>query len=178
MKPDIVKLIKQHQHSKLNLEIQDVYKMIYQSVFGVAHILGNQFRAKRYLEQELNLIEPSADEELIENISVTGDVVRLNLRPFKFQNGNSTVLFHGMQRSAREIKGSQEQFLRLWDQFKNAVLEGKLNFDKKALLEFDRKILSSDYQVMHHSKRYKNANRPAYRILTKQHAEKLLSALS
>jgi len=175
MQSNIIKLIKEQQNSKRNLEIQDVYKMIYQGVFGVAHILDNPAKAKQYLEQEFQSIEPSANEKLIENISVSGEVVRLNLRSYKFQNGNVNLIFEAMKRSAKEIKGSQQQFLTVWDEFKQAVFNGELNFEKEELLTFDSKMKSSNYLVMHHSQGYRDTNHPAYRILTKKCAKQLLS---
>ena len=43
-------LVKKQQKLHLNLGVRDVYKLLFQGVMGVAHILGDKKRARRYLE--------------------------------------------------------------------------------------------------------------------------------
>lgn len=169
----LVELIQQHQQIKKNFEIQDAYKLIYQSVFGIGHIIANPASARKYLEQELDAASAVDDESVIENISVSGDIVRLNLRPYIHRNGNIDVLFQAMLRSVEEISGNNEEFLALWNEFKQAVFNGELNFDSKELKIFDQKVKSENYPAMHHSAAYKEANQPAYRVLKRGIAELL-----
>ena len=161
----LVGLIRSHQKTKKKFGIQDAYKLIYQSVFGVAHILDNPDRAKKYLEQEMMTVPASDHLPLIENISISGDIVRINLQPYKFYGGNTDLLFEAMVASAREINGTQQEFLELWDEFKHAVLNSSLNFDKQELIDFDVKVKSENYPARHHSSDYREANQPAYRVL-------------
>ncbi len=163
----LIELIREHQDKKKYFEIQDAYKLIYQSVYGIGHILANPAMAQRYLAQEFKSINAIDDEALIENISIPGEIVRLNLRPYKQQKVHINRLFQAMMRSAAEISGSREKFLDLWNQFNQAVLNSDLNFDKQQLKIFDGKAKSENYPVMHHSRAYREANRPAYRVLKK-----------
>ncbi len=175
-KTELIELIQEHQRAKKNFAIQDAYKLIYQGVLGVGHILDEPEMAKKYLEQEFSSIPACDDEKLIENISMTGEIVRINLRPYKFRNGNVEQLFQGMISSAKTISGSCEQFLSLWNEFKRLVLSGKLNFNKQELEIFDNDVKKENYPAMHHSPAYHEANQPAYRVLKKSIAETLLKA--
>lgn len=170
----LIRLIETQQREKQNFEVRDAYKLIYQAVFGVAHILEIPDRAKAYLEQEIAGVDSSTTEKLIEVISVSGDVVRLNLRPYKFYNGDPDLLFDAMVQSAKAIDGSNERFLVLWEEFKRAVENGKLNFDVEQMRLFDEEIKKAGYPAVHHSEAYREANLPAYRVLTKDLAERLL----
>jgi len=175
--PDRIKLtelIQEQQNIKKSFEIQDAYKLIYQSVFGPGHIIVNPAMAKNYLAQEFKSISGSNNETLIENISVTGEIVRLNLRTYKYRNGNIDKLFQAMLRSATEISGNNEDFLALWNEFKQAVFGGELNFNKEELQIFDQKVKSESYPARHHSVAYKEANQPAYRVLKSCIAKQLL----
>lgn len=172
----LITLIFYHQQTKKCFAVQDAYKLIYQAVFGIEHILDNHEAAKRYLAQELEAIVAGEADELIENISPTGDVVRLNLRPYKLKHGNLDRLFQAMLYSAKQIKGSREDFLKLWRFFKHAVIENRLDFDSTELKAFDKKVQSENYPPMHHSPQYREANQPAYRVLNRQIAEQLLSS--
>jgi len=169
----LIELIQEHQRTKKNFEIQDAYKLIYQGVFGVGHILNNPEMANKYLDKEFKSVSASDNERLIENISITGEIVRLNLRPYKYQNGDIDRLFQAMLCSAEEISGSREKFLSLWNEFKQAVFNSELNFDKEELKIFDNKVKLENYPPMHHSSEYRKANQPAYRVLKKDIAEKL-----
>lgn len=151
-----------------DLEVVDVYKMLFQSVFGIQHILHD--KAKRYLEEELSTLElqKSSDETLIENISVDNVMVRVNLRPFKMRGLSSDKLFLAMVTSAKEPKGTQKAFLKLWNQFRSLVEAGKLNFDRSSLEDFDEKVKKENYPPYHHSERYRRSYRPAYRVVKRE----------
>jgi len=160
-------LIRWHQRLRPDLEVVDVYKMLFQSVFGIQHILHD--KAKRYLEEELSTLEmqKSLDEPLIENISVDNVMVRVNLRPFKMRGLSSNKLFSAMVTSA-ESKGSQKAFLKLWNQFKSLVKTDRLNFDESSLEDFDKKVKKENYPPYHHSERYRRSYNPAYRVVKRE----------
>ncbi len=163
----LIPLIKKHQQTRKNFLIQDVYKLIYQGVFGVAHILKKPDFAKQYLAKEMESIEETNNEPLIENISVSGELVRINLRPFKKSGGSVEKLFKIMTRSAEETKGDLEKFLYRWGEFKQAVIQGKLKFNIQELEKFDKKVKAENYPAVHHSQLYRETNRPAYRVVKK-----------
>lgn len=95
----LIRLIEMHQQEKKGVEVQDVYKLIYQSVYGVAHILEFPDRAKAYLENEIAGVDSGSTEKMLETIAASGNVVRLNLRPYKRAKGDSDLLFGAIRRS-------------------------------------------------------------------------------
>lgn len=173
----LVELIRKNQQQKREFYIQDAYKLIYQSVFGVEHLLFDWESARQRLDQELNEIRADSHEPLIEIISISGDVVRLNLRPYKLFEGDSGELFQAIILTSQQIRGSKEKFLSLWGQFQEAVAAGLLNFDREALLQFDKQMSALNYPAVHHSPGYRQANRPAYRVLSRESAMGLVNSL-
>lgn len=159
------------------LGIEDAYKLIYQGNFGGEHLLTDLARARQLLFQEFEAITPAADEPLIETISLSGTIIRLNLRPYKFRQGQPTALFQALQKSAQSVTGTLADFLELWKIFKQAVLRHELPFDEQQLLQFDQKVQAENYPPQHHSTAYRQAYRPAYRILTRHLAEALVRQL-
>ena len=158
-----------------DLEMVDIYKMFFQSVFGIQHILHD--KAKRYLEEELSTLEmqKSSDEPSIENISVDNVTVRVNLRPFKMRGLSSDKLFLAMVTSAKKPKGTQKAFSKLWNQFKSLVEAGRLNFDESSLEDFDKKVEKENYPLYHHSERYRRSYRPAYRVVNREVFRKIFN---
>jgi len=159
------RLIAEHQARHQHFDVRDAYKLIYQGIFGVAHILENREAAQQYLQTEFDAVEPSPNEPLLEEISLNGEVVRVNLRPFKAQQFPLHRLFEVMVQTAEEIQGSQEEFMRLWGQFTTLVREKRLAFDRQTLDTFDAEVRAANYPPVHHSEGYKRANRPAYRVV-------------
>ncbi|MDZ7262231.1 MAG: hypothetical protein ONB05_09030 [candidate division KSB1 bacterium] len=161
-------LILQHQQTKEIFTVQDAYKLLYQSIFGVTHILGNTEAARQYLSQEYESIDASLDEPLIEPISLNQEIVRINLRPFKARKGSPDKLFQVMISSAQEIQGNQLQFMELWQEFKALVYQGKLKFDLAELETFDQEVAQRHYPCVHHSEGYRHAHRPSYRVVKRK----------
>jgi len=164
-KTTLIKLIKNHQQTKPNFSIQDAYKLIYQGNFGVAHILKNTGHARQFLKEEIDAIEISDNEPLIEHISVTTNLVRINLRPFKKFGGSIDTLFEIMERSVKETKGDKQNFLNQWGDFKQAVIREKIIFNLDELETFDIKVKEGNYPAVHHSPDYRKVNKPAYRVV-------------
>lgn len=158
-------LIQKHQQSKLKLLVQDVYKLLYQSVLGVGHLLEHPQAGKKSLEKELNTIEASTTDSLIETISTNDEIVRINLRHFKALKLSTEILYKVMILSAKATTGSQPDLERVWSEFKHLVKEGKLNYNKSELKKFDAWIVKNNYPRVHHSEIYRATNRPAYRVI-------------
>ena len=150
------------------MEVVDVYKMLFQSVYGVQHIL--QDVARRRLEEELSELETSklSDEPLIESITVDDAIVRINLGPFKANKLPLEKLFSALAASIKEIRGTQKAFLRLWNRFRNLVEAGKLSFDTSDLQDFNDRVEKENYPPYHHSAKYKRVYKPAYRVVKRE----------
>ena len=169
----LIALIHRHQASKKCFAIQDAYKLIYQSVFGIEHLLTDVEAAKSYLEREIDAVVADDAEAMLESIAPDGAVVRLNLRPYKFHRGDVDRLFEAMRRSAELISGSRDDFVQLWGAFKQAVRHNMLDFNPAELAAFDHLVHCENYPPKHHSPAYREANQPAYRVLKREIAEQL-----
>jgi len=110
---------------------------------------------------------------LVEDVSVSGGVVRVNLRPFKRLGLSLDRLFEAMVVSAETVKADKEGVIILWNRFMELVEAGRLDFDYEALVEFDRATKDRGYPPIHHSKEYVKANKPAYRVVDKKVYQKM-----
>ncbi|MBN2011156.1 hypothetical protein JW960_17555 [candidate division KSB1 bacterium] len=158
-----------HQDMRPLMTAQDVYKMLYQSVFGIGHILNNPQHARHYLEDEVDAlsIDP-ADDLLIEPISHTTTMVRVNLRPFDLMLGDYDKFFDVMIESALKTTGSIAEFCVLWDSYVELVKSGHLLFNLPELAALHIDVKQAAYPVMHHSPIYRRHYSPAYRVVKKE----------
>lgn len=166
-KDSLWELVNWHQRLRPKLEIQDVYKLLYQSVFGVGHIIRSGGQALECLQRELDSIDLRLhpQEELVENISIDGSQIRVNLRPFARQGMEVEKLFAAMKLSAESNRGAIDEFKRVWGDFGSLVRSGAFGFDYKNYRGFDRFARDNKYPVVHHSHAYSKLYAPSYRVV-------------
>jgi hypothetical protein len=162
-------LVQFHQQEKGNVQVQDVYKLLYQANLGVEHILGDSAAVTRDLLEELaSLDSASRGEELVERISTDDEIVRVNLRPFKVLNISPSLLVDCLWRSARETHPDTTAFLRQWKEFQNLVKERQLSFSPSDAEHWAEMIHRQGIRAIHHSAAYSSANHPAYRVVRRK----------
>ncbi len=171
-------LVEYHQSIRQSLQVQDVYKLLYQSNFGVEHMLSDQAGVLAYVQEELaSLDTQNVNEQLLERISTTNGIVRVNLRPYKALNLDPSFLVELMFQSAAQTKRDTLMFYRQWNEFSGLVRYGLLDFPMAKLKEFDQRIVEGKLDPVHHSEEYRDANRPAYRVVRRDLFEQKLGNL-
>lgn len=152
----------------------DVYKLLYQGVFGIDHLLSKE--ARNFLKEEANTLrlDEQPEEPLLEEASTDGSMVRVNLRPYLRRGLPLDRLFSAMKASAE--KGREEDFLGAWSVFRELVRSGTLVFDEGEIEELDREVKPGGCPMRHHSEAYRGAYHPAYRIVKLSTLKKMFKA--
>ncbi len=154
------------------MQIQDVYKLIYQSAFGNSHLLIDPERARRHLDRELAGIR-GRDVPLLENISPDSSLVRVNLCAFRYRRLDRDLLFEAMLKSAGRSREASELFRKRWHEFVKMVELKKLPFNPERVKVFETRYLAEPRE-MHHSKIYTNAYNPHYRVVRRDALKRIL----
>ena len=140
----------------------DYLKMIYQSVFGVGHLIKDLDKAKNYLLFEMENLTYEKFESLYEYIS--DDFVRINLRPYKFLNLDIDELLNGMIDCANSNTGTYQDALCkidiLRDLVKTKVINININYIDEILKQYPNEL-----PLFHHSEEYRQAYSPHYRVV-------------
>lgn len=163
MEPDI-NFIKRHIKRYPQAQLRDVYKLIFQGVYGVGHILTS--KAMEYLREEAGRIplEDYPDRPLLEPVTPDGSMVRVNLRPFLRMNLSIDDLFRVMIASA-DVEGDDKKFIELWSVFVGLVKTGDIPMELEKITEIQDSIDVKGITPMHHTEPYRQAYYPAYRIV-------------
>jgi len=171
-KDDFEWLIRRHLDRRPQMTATDVYKLLYQGVFGVGHLLGEGARHRLEAEARALRLDGQPQEPLIEEVSLDGSMVRVNLRPYLRRGLPLDRLFSVMEASDQE-KGRVEEFLEAWNMFVELVSSGRLTFDEDEIEAVDRNLKLSGCQPRHHSEVYRRAYAPAYRVLKRSVLERM-----
>ena len=157
-------LLLEHRERRPLMRGTDYYKLIYQGVFGVGHIMGVDAWGWLTREAEGLDLDVHPEEPLIEGISPDGSMVRVNLRPYMREGRSLEVLFEAMKATAL-VEGTPETFMEAWDVFLGLVEEGLIEVDPVELADLVEELRSEGVSPHHHSAEYREAYSPAYRVI-------------
>jgi len=160
---DFQKVVHEQLQRHPAMQIQDLYKLVYQATMGNEHLMTDSAAVHDYLIQELASIQAAAAEPLLEEISPDDEVVRINLRPFKARQGDQRILFQAMMQTARTFQKSQDRLERHLRE-----LEPTAYFDAAAMQAYFREMRDKGCPAAHHSAVYAERYKPAYRVLLKE----------
>ena len=155
----------QHYQSYPNLQIQDLFKFLYQSAFGCEHFVSSTDTAIRLIEQEYHSLcrkTATAIEPL------DGDYSRV---PVSYLgNGLSASTFGKLfVASAQPLQNGMASLLQKLSVAKQVVHEGLLPFSEK---EFEKAIeewKGQGYPSIHHSDLFRKSYCPAYRVISNKY---------
>ena len=155
-----------------NLELRDIYKLLYQRVFGPEHSIDNLrvARERLYLEV-IQLSETPVSMTMIEPLSSV--LCRVNLQPFVQAGGDISRLWKVFRQTVCDFQpGSQVDFQRDWKHFRNAAWARR--YDDALLDQFWQRMATANFPPVHHSRCYRKTYTPHYRVVCRSLAEAVM----
>lgn len=164
LKTKLLSLISYHLERYGESQPRDIYKLIYQGVYGVGHLMSD--KARDYLVEETGriIVSDYMARPLLEPVSMDGSMVRVNLRPFTRLGHDLDRLFEVMVYSSR-VKGDNTEFMELWNCYVSLVREGVIEMELDEVARIDSELAEKGIQAMHHTEEYREAYYPAYRVV-------------
>jgi len=177
MKDKLETLIDYHSSIHPSLTIQDVYKLLYQGTMGPAHLMIDKDKAYIKLKREFKMADKGILERevLLEPVSINGDMVRVNLRPYRRKSYDIELLFEIVLKSAKNFAPDEDKLNFLWKTFKQLVSKGKLDFNAVKVNAFEVNALSSNGLPIKHSDDYRAKEKPRYRVVKRSIFEALIT---
>jgi hypothetical protein len=169
----VAELVGAHKAARPEMRARDAYKLLYQGVYGVGHLMGPG--AWDYLQKEAASLDvkDQPGDPLMESVSVDGSVVRVNLRPFLAKGYPLIQLMEAMRNS--EVVGNPKDLIEIWEAFAKLVWSGQLDFEYNEVDAINRDLDRDAPQPMHHTEQYRDKYHPAYRVVRRREILKILS---
>ena len=145
------------------MQPRDAVKLIYQNAFGGGHLIRDEQACLNYLRREYADLEKDPTAPLYEDIG--NGIVRVNLAAVKAEDLER--LGRAFIDSAAKHKGTMDRFLNKLEVLRKLANEGAFNFDTNALSSYLTKYKAAGYPAVSHSPEYRQAYKPAYRIIRK-----------
>jgi len=159
------RIIRSHSLRYPLIECADIYKLVYQAAMGSAHrVQSIEFAGKRF-KDEISSIGSGPPEPVVDSISHTGSILRINIRPYLRAGYSAEKLIEMFARTAEEFTGSTEtlELYCRWLTRMNSdglLMAGIQNIDR-----YLNEMSESGYPAVHHSYVYRNAYSPSYRVI-------------
>lgn len=150
------------------LQLQDLYKLIYQAAMGSEHAIQDMAAARHYLESELNGLGEGLEERTLDPISPDFRIVRINLRPYIAEGGDPSKLLTAFIRTANEYRGIWAHLRRYWSYVERMAMAEELPFTQDELERFFVKMEAEGFPIAHHSTAYRADYHPAYRVIARE----------
>ncbi len=170
MQTEVFNLIISHFNRYPKMEIQDVYKLLYQGALGPEHIIDSQESFEARLKKELEEMEPLAgDIPLWENIRPDGELVRINLAPFRAKGGTEQNLATLCFWTASSFNGVRNDLIDAWNTFGRICGDNRIRkFSSENYSTYSSFLEKNNYPAVSHSEIYRNSYHPAYRLVRRE----------
>lgn len=161
------KLLIEHYQAYPLLQIQDIFKYLYQSSFGCEHMVSSTDLAIECIRKEW---EESCGKDEIFIDTLDGDYSRVHLRFLNYGLNAETLgrLFVASAKSEINGKENLEHKLMI---ARELVRKGELPFSEE---EFEKKVgewKGCGYPAIHHSEIFRSNYHPSYRVIANRFLE-------
>ena len=143
------------------MQPRDAVKLIYQNEFGGGHLIRDEEACLNYLRREYADLEKDPTAPMYEDIG--NCIVRVNLAAVKPED--LAQLGQDFIASAAKHKGTLDSFLNKLEVLQTLTTEGVFAFDLNALNTYLSEYEAAGYPAVSHSPEYRQAYKPAYRII-------------
>lgn len=143
------------------MEPQDAVKLIYQNEFGCGHMITNADACLCYLRQEYP--EAKKHPTPVEWEPIGNGLGRIYLAAVKEQE--LEALGQAFLRSGEAHQGTKARFLEKLELLKLMADQSAFPFGPVALDAYLERYTGDGYPAVSHSRAYRNAYHPAYRVV-------------
>ena len=151
------------------MQLDDIYKLLHQAALGPGHAVDNPAAARRRLDQEMAALGGAPAEPLQDIISPDGRLGRVHLRTYLAAGGSPDALHGAFLETAKSYPASPDKLAKFCGCLGDLAGAGGIPFAQQEVAAYFDRIAEASYPVVHHSKTYTNAYKPAYRVVDIAH---------
>ncbi len=161
----VSQLLSDHLQRYPAMQLDDIYKLLHQAALGAGHAVDNPAAARKRLDEEIAALEKGATEPAQDIISPDGRLGRIHLRRYLADGGDREALLRGFIDTANRYPASPEKLEKFCGCLGDLAAAGGIPFARDEVITYFGKIAREGYPVIHHSEAFRNAYRPAYRVV-------------
>ena len=159
-----------HYRKYPKMQIQDMFKFIYQSSHGCEHMITSYETVKEYIDKEYKNVS-SREEPLID--ALDGNYSRVHLSYLNCGLASDTLakLFY---MSSKKEENAKTDLISKIEILKELVSENVIAFDKENFEDELKKWEEQGFPAIHHSDDFRQEYKPSYRVIANEFVPFLL----
>ena len=147
------------------MQLDDIYKLLHQAALGPGHAVDNPAAARKRLDEEAVALGSGAFEPTQDIISPDGRLGRVHLRTYLAHGGDLGMLHLAFVETANSYPASPDRLAKFCGCLGDLAATGGIPFAQEEVVAYFDKIAQGHYPVVHHSKAFRDAYHPAYRVI-------------
>lgn len=162
----IEEIIEYHLQKYPQMQIQDVFKLLYQNEFGGEHLIEEE-NFKEYLVEEISQVKKTEceEDEILETIG--NKIYRVYLYAVKDRLSVETLV-QLCNISAQKQKGNEKSLLKNLRKFESMTRTCSLPFESEQVKQEIEDYQKRNFPSLHHSKEYRKNYHPHYRLISQE----------
>jgi hypothetical protein len=161
----IDQLLSQHLQRYPRMQLADIYKLLHQAALGPGHAVNDLAAARSRLEDEVKGLGEGPEDLIADPISPDGKLARIHLRPYLAAGYGADTLVDAFVQTARDFPSAPDKLVKFCGCLGDLAEADGLPFSRDEVERYFQSIASQRYPVVHHSEGYREAYRPAYRVV-------------
>lgn len=162
---DLTAILTAHARKYPLMQPRDAVKLIYQNEFGGGHMIADANASLERLRNEISCVEPDPAMPLIEDIG--NGMMRVMLAALHVDEYPLETLNDDFVRSASLHTANPDNFLQKLDILKELTRQGQFSFSSEELDAYLADYTAAGCPAVSHSQTYRDAYRPAYRVVSR-----------
>jgi hypothetical protein len=158
-------LLGQHLQRYPHMELADIYKLLHQSALGPEHAVADPPAARARLKAEAASLGEGPEDPMTDPISPDGKLARIHLRPYIDAGHGLDLLADAFIQTARTYPGAADKLVKFCGCLGDLAGAGGIPFPQDEVERYFQSIADQGYPAVHHSNAYREAYRPAYRVV-------------
>jgi len=166
---ELFNLVISHLNRYPDMEVQDVYTLIYQGAMGAGYYSADGDGFEERLVEEFEETKEDEKKPLWETIRPDGELVRVNMSALKARGGQPQALSTLCLWTASIFQGDEQDLMDGWTTFWHVCQDNRLSkFPEVEIVKFDEWIKKNKYPSTHHSVVFRKAYDPHYRLVRRE----------
>lgn len=147
-------------------EIQDYYKLLFQSVFGARHMVKTYDGCLGDINEEMYVIEAMNSIPIYYDIGLDIPIVRVNLARCKAEEIPGETIASAFFNGSRIYRNKySSNFEFLLKSMCNSLAKPPFQIKRDKLTDFYTRVRELGFPPIHHSRRYRKLYKPHYRVI-------------
>ena len=161
----IGQLLGGHLQRYPRLQLADIYKLLHQAALGADHAVDSAQSAHARLQAEMAALGSGPEEPLLDRISPDGRLARVHLRPYLAARHDPAALADAFVRSTQVCPPAPDKLVKFCGCLGDLADAGGIPYTRAEVTEYFDAIAAQGYPAVRHSPAYREAYRPAYRVV-------------